>query len=74
MMFSTKDKDNDENIENCAEGLKGGWWYNSCHRSNLNGQYLGAGERSAKGIRWHHWKNDTRSMKKSEMKIRPAQF
>lgn len=30
--FSTKDRDNDQHrAMNCAEKLKSGWWFNSCH-------------------------------------------
>ncbi|XP_071173661.1 fibrinogen-like protein A [Mytilus edulis] len=35
--FSTMDQDNDPNSDNCAKRAKGGWWYKSCHVSNLNG-------------------------------------
>ena len=39
MMFSTSDSDNDLDIRNCASENKGGWWFNSCYSSNLNGLY-----------------------------------
>ena len=30
--FSTRDKDNDQDVVHCAQRYKGGWWYGSCHR------------------------------------------
>ncbi|KAK3101749.1 hypothetical protein FSP39_006105 [Pinctada imbricata] len=39
--FSTKDMDNDQSTASCAQKYKGGWWYKSCHMSNLNGEYCG---------------------------------
>ena len=75
MKFTTYDRDNDPwGSGNCASRWKGAWWYFSCQESNLNGRYLKAGVRSGQGIRWYYWKKDNRSMKKTEMKIRPAQF
>lgn len=37
--FSTKDRDNDIAVTNCALSYKGAWWYKNCHRANLNGKY-----------------------------------
>ena len=67
MLFSTKDRDSDKNSGNS------GWWYNSCHSSNLNGLYLNGKEDSI-GMCWYHWKNNYYSLKRSEMKIRPQNF
>ncbi|NP_001082604.1 ficolin-1-A precursor [Xenopus laevis] len=48
--FSTKDRDNKSN---CAHTFKGGWWYETCHYSNLNGLYLHGNHTSyANGVNW----------------------
>ncbi|XP_028391546.1 uncharacterized protein LOC114516311 [Dendronephthya gigantea] len=73
MQFTTKDSDNDAWSSNCATRWKGGWWFNNCHYSNLNGLYLGEGRFSPTGINWYDWKR-WHSLKKAEMKIRPSQF
>ena len=70
--FSTKDNDNDSYGSNCAVEWKGAWWYKNCHRSNLNGLYLGAGDTDGTGIRWYYWHSS--SMKKAEMKTRASRF
>ncbi|CAL1292437.1 unnamed protein product [Larinioides sclopetarius] len=74
--FSTKDKDNDkQKDQNCALSYKGGWWYKSCHQSNLNGLYLkGHHESFADGVNWKSWKHYNESLEFTEMKIRPKNF
>ena len=76
MPFTTKDQDNDNvGDENCATRFKGAWWYKYCHHSNLNGVYHRGNHSSyADGVNWHHWKGYYYSLKKTEMKIRPADF
>ena len=72
MNFSTKDRDNDVSQRNCAEEYKGAWWYDKCHRSNLNGRYLRGNHTTyADGVNWSRWKGYRYSLKKTEMKIRP---
>ena len=72
MKFTTLDEDNDDDDDRqCAITFKGGWWYRSCHHSNLNGLYLsGPHTTYAVGINWHHWKNHYYSLKTTEMKLR----
>ena len=66
--FTTHDRDNDRAGDNCAVIYTGAWWYDSCHLSNLNGQYL-SGARDNKGNRWQTFKGTT-SLKWSEMKLK----
>ncbi|XP_054855285.1 veficolin-1-like isoform X1 [Eublepharis macularius] len=72
MAFSTKDRDNDIYDSNCAVQFKGGWWYEKCHNSNLNGLYL-KGEHTtyASGMSWLTEKGHYYSYKYVDMKIRP---
>ncbi|XP_074831876.1 angiopoietin-related protein 7 [Carettochelys insculpta] len=74
--FSTKDKDNDKCVDHCAEFRKGGYWYNCCTDSNLNGVYYRKGEhtKNMDGITWYGWHGSTYSLKRVEMKIRPEDF
>ena len=75
MMFSTKDADNDIHVKACAVLFKGAWWYNDCHSSNLNAQYLRGNHTSfSDGVNWDHWRGEYYSLKMTEMKIRPRSF
>ena len=76
MPFTTKDQDNDHHGDyNCAIKYEGAWWYERCHRSNLNGLYLrGQHSSFANGVNWKHWKGQHYSLKRTEMKIRPVDF
>ncbi|XP_051984478.1 tenascin-R-like [Xyrauchen texanus] len=70
--FSTKDKDNDIAVTNCALSYKGAWWYKNCHRANLNGKY--GDSRHSQGINWYHWKGHEFSIPFVEMKMRPFNY
>ncbi|KAM4696031.1 uncharacterized protein WCC33_014756 [Rhinophrynus dorsalis] len=71
--FTTKDNDNDTaKTSNCALLYKGAWWYNSCHDSNLNGEYLqGKHSNKGRGVIWHKFRGNMYSLKVSEIKFRP---
>ncbi|KAM9470366.1 fibrinogen-like protein 1 [Clarias gariepinus] len=76
MNFSTKDKDNDRYVHNCALEDMSGWWFNRCHSANLNGLYYN-GPYSAvtdNGIVWYTWHGWWYSLKTVEMKIRPSAY
>ncbi|ESO03350.1 hypothetical protein HELRODRAFT_157115 [Helobdella robusta] len=77
--FSTKDVDNDDDETHfggsCAQKFTGAWWYYNCYKSNLNGVFYPNGKVPAdkfNGIVWKTWTGASSSLKKVEMKIRPA--
>ncbi|XP_018122586.1 ficolin-2 [Xenopus laevis] len=71
--FSTKDRDNDRSLTNCAVEGFGAWWFNDCFLSDLNGVYQLQQSGNSFGITWQS-ANDYSyySFKRSEMKIRPV--
>ncbi|XP_075051560.1 angiopoietin-2-like [Mixophyes fleayi] len=74
--FSTKDVDNDRCSCKCAQISTGGWWFDACGPSNLNGIYYSGGSGTAKynGIKWHYWKGPSHGLKSVTMMIRPTDF
>ncbi|XP_026843090.1 microfibril-associated glycoprotein 4-like [Drosophila persimilis] len=70
MKFSTFDRDNLD----CAKYFGGGWWFDTCAESNLNGIYYPNGTSSKRdGIFWGAWQKDnyTISLTFTQMMIRP---
>ncbi|XP_068585439.1 microfibril-associated glycoprotein 4-like [Cebidichthys violaceus] len=73
--FSTFDKDQDEDVVNCARRYLGAFWYKACYLANPNGVYRwGADDTLHRvGVEWYHWKGYDYSLKTISMKIRPVQ-
>nr|XP_016996742.2 fibrinogen C domain-containing protein 1 [Drosophila takahashii] len=76
MKFSTYDRDNDKEFNrNCAFYYLGGWWYNACLDSNLNGQYMPGGKYEeklfARGMCWRSWRGHNYGYRITQMLIRP---
>ncbi|KAK2891377.1 hypothetical protein Q8A67_014020 [Cirrhinus molitorella] len=73
MKFSTFDKDQDLSDQNCAlKYYQGGFWYNSCYKTNPTGHYLQEKDNTVIniGATWYFWKNSWHSLKSITMKIR----
>lgn len=80
MKFSTFDVDNDRwDSGSCARSHFGGWWYNACDESNLNGKYFTEDQEKAEeflksqneAIRWKTFKDMPHSLRNVRMMIRP---
>ncbi|XP_023674552.1 angiopoietin-related protein 1-like [Paramormyrops kingsleyae] len=72
--FTTLDRDKDTFSGNCAHFHKGGWWYNACGQTNLNGVWYTGGVYRSKfqdGIFWADYGGGSYSMKGVRMMIRP---
>ncbi|XP_027476565.1 angiopoietin-4 isoform X2 [Callorhinus ursinus] len=72
--FSTRDADNDNCLCKCAQMLSGGWWFDACGLSNLNGIYYPARHhvRKLNGIRWHYFQGPSYSLRATRMMLRPV--
>ncbi|XP_043241091.1 techylectin-5B-like [Amphibalanus amphitrite] len=74
MMFSTFDRDNDNDPDHdCAHDRQGAWWYNACTDSNLNGLYR-PDLSDWRTITWYDWRGKNYSNKATTMKIRPSRI
>ncbi|XP_076829070.1 angiopoietin-related protein 1b [Brachyhypopomus gauderio] len=72
--FTTLDRDKDAFSGNCAHFHKGGWWYNACGQTNLNGVWYSGGVYRSKfqdGVFWADYGGGFYSMKSVRMLIKP---
>uniref|UniRef100_UPI00358EB0C0 angiopoietin-related protein 2-like isoform X2 n=1 Tax=Myxine glutinosa TaxID=7769 RepID=UPI00358EB0C0 len=72
--FTTLDLDRDSYTGNCAHFQKGGWWYNACAHSNLNGVWHRGGPYRSKnqdGVYWAEFRGGSYSLRKVVMMVRP---
>ncbi|KAJ8357278.1 hypothetical protein SKAU_G00200720 [Synaphobranchus kaupii] len=71
--FSTKDHNNNED-SSCAQNYTGGWWFNACEGTNLNGRYAPARPRGRterrRGMYWRPGGGNAYSLKSSKILIR----
>ncbi|XP_045549676.1 angiopoietin-2b [Salmo salar] len=74
--FSTKDRDNDRCSCKCAQMSSGGWWFEACGPSNLNGIYYAGVSNVVRynGIKWYYWKGASLMATVTTMMVRPAGF
>uniref|UniRef100_A0A8C2WJF4 Angiopoietin 2b n=1 Tax=Cyclopterus lumpus TaxID=8103 RepID=A0A8C2WJF4_CYCLU len=74
--FSTKDRDNDRCTCKCAQLASGGWWFEACGPSNLNGIYYPSSSSVVRynGIKWYYWKGPNLMATMTTMMVRPANF
>ncbi|XP_036371732.1 angiopoietin-2b isoform X3 [Megalops cyprinoides] len=74
--FSTKDRDNDGCTCKCAQMASGGWWFEACGPSNLNGIYYGGSTNVIRynGIKWYYWKGPSMVATMATMMVRPVDF
>ncbi|XP_072182277.1 techylectin-5B-like [Diadema setosum] len=69
--FSTGDRFNDPNENVSCTSATGGWWYNGCGQSNLNGVYQG-GSQNAGDLFWRIWPTGSQPLTFVEMKVKPV--
>ncbi|XP_068599837.1 angiopoietin-related protein 3 [Brachionichthys hirsutus] len=73
--FSTKDRDNNSHV-NCPHNHTGGWWFNACGETTLNGRHLWlrAKGRSVRrrGILWKPGTGSSYYLKTTKITVRPV--
>ena len=75
MAFSTHDQDHDKWSSSCVDGYGGGgWWFNKCGYTNLNGYNYGHAKISSESMNWYKFGNTRESLKTITMAIRPIEI
>eukprot|EP00795_Rhopilema_esculentum_P003839 gene3839-15134_t len=71
MKFSTFDQDNDASSYHCAEKRSSGWWFKTCQRANLNGQFppVPYTQQGMSHMTWYDANNEFGGVYFSEMKL-----
>ena len=69
--FSAYDLDHDDDdTEHCALKYSGGWWFDDCHESHLNGIYYNIPQAAfGMGIQWSSYKGYLYSFKGTSMSV-----
>ena len=72
MRFTTKDRDLDTWLKQCAHHYFGGFWYNQCTYVNPNGKYGGTKGVDGAYMYWNKWKNTGkfRYIKESKLMVK----
>ena len=69
--FTTYDRDNDNYGNNCGYYHQGGWWYDRCTYSNLNGRHVASGlPGTGNDGELLYWNSRNEVYTNAEMKIR----
>ncbi|VDI31996.1 Hypothetical predicted protein [Mytilus galloprovincialis] len=69
--FSTRNSDNDELSGSCNPTYhRGGFWFNKCGASDLNGIYYGSAVDKRSSCNWYTFSNNRQSLKTTFMMVR----
>ena len=69
--FTTPDRDNDLVVGyNCAQSYKGGWWFNACTNSQLNGIYHHDTTKEGEHVFWYTFTGFNCSLKFVEIGLK----
>lgn len=74
--FADSNYNKDQVLFSYPDSLTGGWWFNACGATNLNGRYLWLRAKGhsmrRKGILWKHGTGPSFYLKTTKIAIQPA--